>query len=146
MRPAAQAANAAPLSAKMAPNAGNKTGKILIGQPIRLFNASGKAGGTGTVLRRLTTLGWTMRSSDGHVQPLTVLYYSAQNIAVAKALQRTLPFPVRLTADKASNAGMRLVIGRDYLSWKPRNARIAALWQKGVIVASLRKASIKGVR
>ena len=139
-----QVANAVP--AKMAPNTANRNGKILIGQPIRLFNASGKAGGTGTVLRRLTTLGWTMRPSEGRVQPVTALYYSAQNIAAAKALQRTLPFPVRLASDKAGSSGMRLVIGRDYLSWKPKNARMAALWQKGTIVASLQKPSIRGVR
>ena len=40
-------------------------GKVLtIGQPIRLLNASGKPDGAGTVLRRLTSLGWTMRLAD----------------------------------------------------------------------------------
>ena len=134
------------VTAKTTAGGGNKSGRILIGQPIRFFNASGKAGGAGTVLRRLTTLGWTMRPSEGRVQPATVLYYSAQNIAAAKALQRTLPFPVRLMADKAGNSGMRLMIGRDYLSWKPRNAHLAALWQKGATVASWQKPSIRGVR
>jgi hypothetical protein len=118
--------------------------KIFIGQPVRLMNASGKSGGTGTVLHRLGALGWTMRPFDARVQPATVLYYSPQTIAAAKALQRTLPFPVRLTVDKAP--GMRLVIGRDYLSWKPRNGHIAALWQKGMIAASWQKPSIRGVR
>jgi hypothetical protein len=119
---------------------------LTIGQPVRLLNASGKASGTGTVLRRLATLGWTMRASEARAQPASVLFYSAQNLAAAKALQRTLPFPVRLTVDKADGSGMRLVIGRDYLSWKPRNPRIAALWQKGAVIASLQKPAIKGVR
>ena len=118
---------------------------LTIGQPVRLLNASGKAGGTGTVLRRLGTLGWSMRASDAHAQPVTMLYYSPQNVAAAKALQRTLPFPVRLTVDKA-NSGMRLVIGRDYLSWKPRNSHLAGLWQRSAVTASFQKASIKGVR
>jgi len=119
---------------------------LTIGQPVRLLNASGKASGTGTVLHRLATLGWTMRASDARAQPASVLFYSAQNLAAAKALQRTLPFPVRLTVDKADGSGMRLVIGRAYLSWKPRNPRIAALWQKGAVIASLQKPAIKGVR
>jgi hypothetical protein len=117
---------------------------LTIGQPVRLLNASGKAGGAGPVLRRLAVLGWTMRQSEGRAQPATVLYYPVQNIGAAKALQRTLPFPVRLAVDKAG--AMRLVIGRDYLSWKPRNAHIAALWLKGAVVASLQKPSIRGVR
>jgi len=120
-------------------------GKILtIGQPIRLLNASGRTAGAGPVLRRLTALGWTMRQSDSRTQMATVLFYPAQNIAAAKAMQRTLPFPVRLVADKA--AGMRLVIGRDYLSWKPKNSRIAVLWQKRTVIASLQKSSVRGVR
>jgi hypothetical protein len=118
---------------------------LTIGQPVRLLNASGKGGGTGTVLHRLGTLGWSMRAFDAHAQPVTMLYYSPQNVAAAKALQRTLPFPVRLTVDKA-NSGMRLVIGRDYLSWKPRNSHLAALWQRRAVTASFQKASIKGVR
>ena len=117
---------------------------LTIGQPVRLMNASGKQGGTATVLRRLGTLGWTMRPSDARAQPVTVLYYSAQNVAAAKALQRTLPFPVRLMVDKAS--GMRLVVGRDYLFWRPRNARLAALWQRGAFVAVALKPSIRGGR
>ena len=118
---------------------------LTIGQPVRLLNASGKAGGTGTVLHRLGTLGWSMRAFDAHAQPVTMLYYSPQNVAAAKALQRTLPFPVRLTVDKA-NSGMRLVIGRDYLSWKPRNSHLASLWQRSAVTATFQKASIKGVR
>jgi len=117
---------------------------LTIGQPVRVFNASGKSGGTGTVLRRLATLGWTMRPFETRAQTVSVLYYSAQNINAAKALQRTLPFPVRLAVENAN--GMRLVIGRDYLSWKPRNPRIGALWQKDAIVVSLQKPTVRGVR
>jgi len=119
---------------------------LTIGQPVRLFNASGKANGTVPVLRRLTKLGWSMKPSETRAQSSTVLYYPVQNLNAAKALQRTLPFPVRLTVDKANASGMRLVIGRDFLFWKPRSARLAALWQKSPIVASLQKPSIRGVR
>jgi len=134
-------------TAPMVPAASEFGKKVLmIGQPVKLLNASGKASGAGTVLRRLTTLGWTMRASEARAQPASVLFYSAQNLAAAKALQRTLPFPVRLTVDRTNDTGMRLVIGRDYLSWKPRNPHIAALWQRGAVIASLQKPAIKGVR
>jgi len=134
--PSVRAANTQPAPKKF----------LMIGQPVRLLNASGKTGGTGPVFRRLATLGWTMRPMDARVQPATTLYYSVQNIAAARALQRTLPFPARLVVDRAKGSGMRLVIGRDYISWKPKNARLAALWQKGAVVAFVQKASIKGAR
>jgi hypothetical protein len=122
-------------------------GKVLtIGQPIKLLNASGKPDGARTVLRRLTSLGWTMRPADSRGQPATMLFYPAQNIAAAKAMQRTLPFPVRLVAESSKTSGMRLVIGRDYLSWKPKNSRIATLWQKRTIIASSQKLSLRGDR
>jgi len=41
---------------------------------------------------------------------------------------------------------MRLVIGRDYLSWKPKNSRIAVLWQKRTLIASAQKLSLRGDR
>jgi hypothetical protein len=92
-------------------------------------------------------LGWTVRPSDvRHVQSATTLSYPKQNAFAAKAMQRTLPFPVRLVQDVSSASAMQLVIGRDYLSWKPRNARLAALWQKGITVASLQKPLIRGTR
>jgi hypothetical protein len=119
---------------------------LTIGQPVRLTNASGKANGTWPVLRRLAVLGWTIRPADGRAEPKTVLYYSPKTIAAAKALQRTLPFPVRLVADKPNASGMRLVIGRDYLSWKPRNTYMATLWQKGATASPWQRASMKGAR
>jgi hypothetical protein len=118
-----------------------------IGQPIRILNASGKRDRVGVVTRRLGMLGWTVRQSDaGHVQPTTSLLFPAQNIFAAKAMQRTLPFPVRLMPGAGRASAMQLVIGRDYLSWKPRNARLATLWQRGTIVASLQRPSIRGAR
>jgi hypothetical protein len=140
------AAAAHAVAAKVAePLPGNR--KVLtIGKPVKILNASGRHGGTGLVSRRLAVLGWTVRQSDWRIQPATTLYFPAQNIVAAKAMQRTLPFPVRLTADSSTASAMRLVIGRDYLSWKPRNARLAALWQNGPVVASLQKPSIRGAR
>jgi hypothetical protein len=136
-----------PLSAAKQAAAMPAKGKVLtIGQPIKLVNASGKPGGAGTVLRRLTNLGWTMRPADSRIQPVTLLFYPVQNLAAAKAMQRTLPFPVRLIAVSGKASGMQLVIGRDYLSWKPRNSRIAALWQKRLVLASAQKPSLRGVR
>jgi hypothetical protein len=123
------------------------TRKVLtIGKPVKILNASGRRGGSGLVSSRLAVLGWTVRQSDWRIQSATTLYYPVQNIVAAKAMQRTLPFPVRLTPDSSSASAMRLVIGRDYLSWKPRNARLAALWQNRPVVASLQKPSIRGAR
>jgi hypothetical protein len=120
---------------------------FVIGQPVKILNASGSRDRFGVVSRRLAVLGWTVRPSDApRVQPATTLFYPAKNAFAAKAMQRTLPFPVRLVQDAGSASAIQLVIGRDYLSWKPRNARLAALWQKGIIVASLQKPSIRGTR
>jgi hypothetical protein len=110
--------------------------KILTtGNPVRIFNASGK--GIEIVSRRLTSLGWTVRQIEGRIQQATMMYYPAKDAAVAKALERTLPFPIRLTLNPG--AGIRVVVGRDYLSWKPRSARLAALWRQVTVVASLDK-------
>lgn len=119
---------------------------FIIGQPVRIMNASGRPGRIGTVSHRLSALGWTVRLAEaGRTQPVTTLVYSTRNIGAAKAMQRTLPFPVRLVAESGPT-GMRLVIGRDYLSWKSKNVRMHALWQKGPTVASLQTQSAKGVR
>jgi hypothetical protein len=48
--------------------------------------------------------------------------------------------------DKANASGMRLVIGRDYLSWKPKNTYMATLWQKGATTSPWQRASMKGAR
>ena len=119
---------------------------LVIGHPVQILDASGKRDRAGVVSRRLSMLGWTVRPSDARrVQPVTTLFYPKKNDFAAKAMQRTLPFPVRLV-DAGSEPAMTLVIGQDYLSWKPRNARLASLWQKGITVASLHLSSTKGVR
>jgi hypothetical protein len=120
---------------------------LTIGQPVKILNASGPGDRIRVISRRLTMLGWTVRQSDAQrIQPMTTLFYAAQNISAARALQRTLPIPVRLVPDLGGTSGMRLIIGRDYLSWKPRNARLAALWQKSTIVASSQKLPMRGIR
>lgn len=124
-----------------------QTGKrvLTIGQPLQVVNASGKAGRAAVVSQRLKALGWTVKPSDlKQVRPETALLYSPANLTAAQALQRTLPFPVRLT--RGTGPAMQLVIGRDHLSWKPRSAYLAALWQRGTVVASLQKPSTRGVR
>jgi hypothetical protein len=119
---------------------------FIIGQPVRVLNASGKPDRVGIVSRRLGALGWTVRLTDaGRIQSVTTLVYNTRNVGAAKAMQRTLPFPVRLVAEPGAS-GMRLTVGRDYLSWKSKNTRIYGLWQKGPPGASLQKASLKGVR
>ncbi len=114
---------------------------LTIGQPVRIFNSSGRA--IDVVPSRLTALGWSVRQVEGRIQESTTLYYLLKDTAAAKAMQRTLPFPVRLVSNPG--AGMRLVVGRDYLSWKPKNGRLAALW-KGTVVASLQRSPARGDR
>jgi hypothetical protein len=120
---------------------------LTIGRPVKILNASGKADRVGTISHRLTMLGWTVRQFDFNgIQPLTTLYYPAQTAFVAKAMQRTLPFPVRLMQNADGASSVRLVVGRDYLSWRPPTGHLKALWQRGATVASLQKISIRGVR
>jgi hypothetical protein len=134
----------APVKAALAV-AGNR--KVLtIGKPVKLLNASGKPGGIGTISHRLAALGWTVKQFDWRMQPATTLYYPAKNLVAAKAMLRTLPFPARFTLDNDSSFAMRLVIGRDILSWKPKNSRLVALWLRGTVVASSQKPSVRGVR
>lgn len=117
---------------------------VTIGQPIKIVNATGSRSRAEVVTHRLAALGWTLRLSDaGRAQVQSTLFYPTANVIAAKAMQRTLPFPVHLAP---GSSAMRLVIGRDYLAWKPRNARLAKLWQKGPIVASVQKPQIRGVR
>ena len=119
---------------------------LIIGKPVKILNASGRPGEIGSVSRRLTLLGWSVRPFDWRMQQVTTLYYPVKNIVAAKAMLRTLPFPAQFIADKDDSFAMRLVIGHDFLSWKPRNSKLAALWQKGAVVASLQKPLIRGVR
>jgi hypothetical protein len=125
---------AAPVSAKV----------LTFGKPVKLLNASGRP--IGAISHRLTVLGWTVRQFDWRMQSATTLYYPAKNVVAAKAMLRTLPFPARFIPDNDDSFAMRLVIGHDLLSWKPRNSRLAALWQKGTVIASLQRPLIRGVQ
>jgi hypothetical protein len=118
---------------------------LTIGQPLQVVNASGKADRGMVVSLRLKALGWTVKPSDlKQIRPESALLHSPANLGAAQALQRTLPFPVRLV--RSTGPAMQLVVGRDYLAWKPRNAHLAALWQRGTVVASLQKPSTRGIR
>lgn len=119
---------------------------LTVGKPVKMLNASGKPGGIGTISHRLAVLGWSVRQFDWRMQPATTLYYPAKNIVAAKAMLRTLPFPARFIPDNDDSFAMRLVIGHDFLSWKPKNSRLADLWQKGPVIASLQRPLIRGVR
>jgi hypothetical protein len=118
---------------------------VTIGHPILMVNASGRPDLVANVGHRLSQLGWSLSPPKGAtVHQASVLYFPPQNSAAAQALQHTLPFPVRLVADPRRS--MQLMIGRDYLSWKPRNARLAALWLKPAVVAALTRPPQKGIR
>ena len=117
---------------------------LTTGHPLLVIDATGHVTKAKVVGRRLTQLGWTVRATSApDRQARTQLFYAPKDVAVARAMQNTLPFPVRATAD-ASVAGLKLTIGQDFLSWKPRNARLAKLWQNLVVTALLSSSATKG--
>lgn len=91
---------------------------LLTGGPLMIVNASGQPGATEPVRRNLASKGWTApRSamSDGASQPDTTIRFALSNAIVARGLARTLPFPSRLLRCE-SQCGLRLTLGRDFLS------------------------------
>jgi hypothetical protein len=109
------------------------------------MNASGKPDRVATVSRRLSALGWTVRLADaGRTQAVTTLVYSTRNIGAAKAMQRTLPFPVRLVAESGPVACALWWAAIIFLEVEERTSPCPL--QKGPIVASLQPESPKGVR
>jgi hypothetical protein len=118
---------------------------ITIGHPFSILDGTGRADEAAIVSNRLMKMGWTIQMSKaGRVSKVSELFYPPQNASAALAMQRTLPFPVRATEDVRGS--MRLVVGTDYLSWKPKNDRLAALWRKRSVVAALPLPPSKGVR
>lgn len=117
---------------------------LITGHPLLVMDATGHADKARIVGYRLAKLGWTVRASSvSSHQIQTQLSYAPQNAAVALAMQHTLPFRVHMKAD-ASELGLKLTVGQDFLSWKPRNTRLEGLWQSRVVRAFLTSSSAKG--
>jgi len=87
---------------------------ILTGAPLALINASGSPLAPEPTRRYLAQAGWTLAASarTAPVLAQSEIRYPAQNVAIATALAKTLPFKVALTAC-ASDCPFQLVLGRD---------------------------------
>ncbi len=100
---------------------------LLTGHPLVIINASGRRGASEPVRQRLASRGWTApRSSmsDGPQQTATTIRFASVNSTAAHALARTLPFSSHLVTCRNECAGLRLVLGREFL--KPRAGKPAS--------------------
>jgi hypothetical protein len=108
-------------------------GPVLTSHPLAVVNASGKKGASEPVRLRLKSLGWTAplgASREEPTQRYSTIHYAQVNLIAAQALAHTLPFPVRLLACPGECGGLRLVVGSDYLGWKPARQALA-VWRDG---------------
>ena len=91
----------------------------VIAAGVRVRNATGRTEGADQVKRRLTVVGWTVSRGVRLVEPQRVAFskvsYPAGVARVAKALARTLPYPVRLAAC-AECTQLQVVVGADALA------------------------------
>lgn len=125
-RPTAPAAPVAKVGAvsppvmKLAATAAPRRLPLLTGNTLLVINASGRRAGGDPVATRLAHLGWSLPRSTqtGPLQRQTSIVYPARNVAVARALARTLPYKVRLVSCAGRCDRMRLVVGADALAWR----------------------------
>jgi hypothetical protein len=101
----------------------------LAGAPILLVDASGSPDAARRVVQRLTRLGWSIKAAPvSHGRPLAAssIDYPARTPLIAKALARTLPGAVRVHVCSGACPAIRLVVGRDALSWgQPKKVTLA---------------------
>jgi hypothetical protein len=141
--PAAAANHGSGLAALIHPAAPRvaETNRVrLLGRPLRIVNASGRDSATDPIRHGLSSLGWSisrLRPVFGGSLKVTTIVYPAGNASVARSLARTLPFRVQLKADPCGCHGVQLVVGSDFLSWKPASHRVPNVWRASVSVAAL---------
>ena len=103
------------------PRVPSKPGRHLI-----VIDATGQSGVSEPVRQHLSHLGWTAplwAEREAAHQSFTTIRYMQSDSFTAHALARTLPFPVHLTmcADRCN--GLELIVGSNYLGWKPKHRR-----------------------
>ena len=109
---------AAPGLAELPAQHSTQTSVKLTGHPLSIVNASGRKGATDAMRRRLIHLGWTAprwAARDGACTNLTTLVYAQPYADVARALARTLRFPIHLAGRSCGCGGLELVVGKDFL-------------------------------
>jgi tetratricopeptide (TPR) repeat protein len=85
----------------------------LLGDAIRVLNASGDTSTAQRVRRRLASNGWTVSAPEQQptVSTETVVLYRTQHRRLAEALARTLPFKSSLQACSDACDGIQLILG-----------------------------------
>ncbi len=122
---------------------------ILTHHPVVIVNASTKKNADDPIRVTLARRNWSIAHSHGtdlHKLTYTTLFYAQVDYPVARALARTLTFPIRLVPDSCHCAGLRLVVGDNAL---PRNAAElhgTSSAQAGSSVAGVLAGTLQGAR
>jgi len=116
-------------------------------RPLRIVNGSGEAGAGDPIRRSLLSLGWRLSKVSANAVSdtgVTTIVYPAARESVAQTLARTLPFHVQLRLDSCGCNGFQLVVGSDFLKWKPVGRYVPDVWRQSFSLAALDAS--KGVR
>ena len=96
------------------------------GRHVTVIDATGQSGVSEPVRQHLSHLGWTAplwAAAEAAPQSFTTIRYMQSDSVTAHALARTLPFPVHLTMCADHCNGLELIVGSNYLAWKPKPRR-----------------------
>jgi tetratricopeptide (TPR) repeat protein len=121
---------------------------ILTGHPLVIINASSRPSAVDLIRSNLAALGWTLSRSSAvaaHSASYTTLLYPKASLGAARGLARTLPFPLRLTANSCDCGGLALVIGSDFRSWNIKSRKIEMNMHMETSMAALSGLERKGV-
>jgi hypothetical protein len=102
----------------------------MAGHHLSVINATGQGGISEPVRQQLLRLGWTAplwAAGESANQSGSTIRYARPYSFTAHALARTIPFPVQLALCVDPCNGIELIVGRDYLEWKPKSS-IARRW------------------
>ncbi|WP_374575606.1 LytR C-terminal domain-containing protein [Phenylobacterium sp.] len=94
---------------------------LLTGHPLRIADATGRAGAGEPVRAELARLGWSAQKAaltKASPAEASTITFASQDQGTAQALARTLPSKVAMVECAAPCAGVRLTLGRDALSWR----------------------------
>ena len=104
------------------------------GRHLSVINATGQSGISELVRRQLLHLGWTApqwAAGETTNQRTTTIRYARPDGYTARALARTIPFRVQLLMCVDPCNGIELILGSDYLEWKPKS-NLARRWKSRV--------------
>ena len=98
----------------------------MAGRHLSVINATGQSGISERVRQQLLHLGWTAplwAAVESGNQSGTTIRYARRDSFTAHALARTVPFPVQLALCVDPCNGIELIVGREYLTWKPKSSK-----------------------